>query len=74
MVNVMLNTPLDPQDEIFWRQVREAVAKTEARNDLEIEIEINNRKAVIKAMPGTVYIAIYDVMPTQPELIVPAGQ
>lgn len=63
---------VDPEFEIFWREVGEAVHMVEL-NNVEITVERGNRGAKVGTDPTReqITIYIYEVEPKQPALMVP---
>lgn len=74
---------VDPDFELFWRKVAEAVQQVENSQTRTIELEQGNKRAEVEWNSGEtplseyqsgephVAIRIYDVEPPQPALIVP---
>lgn len=62
---------INPEDEILWHKIREAVDRVVFNPEQSITLEIAGRKIEITA--GTKYttIVLSEVEPVQPTLIVP---
>lgn len=73
------NKNIDPEDEIFWRELKEAVKQVELSHGLSMTIERGTRAANIRWIEeytdhknnAYVSIVIYEVEPKQPALLVP---
>lgn len=62
------------EDEIFWKEVRTAVAKVERNHRVKLELERGTHKATVhwsELANGNVHIRLYEVEPKQPALLVP---
>lgn len=63
----------DPDDVLFWQQLKESVRMVEANMGLNLDITVGNRNANIRYNLDTmsVDISITEVEPKQPALLVP---
>lgn len=61
---------VDPEDEIFWKEVKKAVKEVELRNGRRIEFERGARKVEVY-FHDQIVIIISDIEPKQPALLVP---
>lgn len=76
------NKAQNADDQLFWRDVREAVLQVSANAQLDLEIERGTRHAHInvrtdnKQVPPRTFVAIHmwDIEPKSPTLIVPSGK
>jgi hypothetical protein len=63
---------IDPEDEIFWRELRMAVQKVELRHGLKVEVTRGTRSAEVSYAPiNKIQIVMREVQPKQPALLVP---
>jgi hypothetical protein len=63
---------VDPEFEIFWREVGEAVRLVEIKDSrIEMTVERANRGAKVNITDNQVVIYMYEVEPKQPALMVP---
>ena len=82
----MTNDPIknkaqNADDQLFWRDVREAVMQVNANHNLDLEIERGTKHAHInmrtdkKQTPPRTFVAVHmwDIEPKSPTLIVPSG-
>lgn len=62
--------PVNPDDEIFWHQVREAYNQVVVQTGTEITIEVNDRTAQVSSgiEPDEIHVIIWDNNPKQREL------
>jgi hypothetical protein len=68
----MVTTNFDTQ---FWRDIASGYEQVARNNELEITVERENKRAMIKANKGIIIIMIDDAPNEKPPtLIVPAGQ
>lgn len=71
---------VNAEDEVFWRQVREAVTRVTHNASFEIDIEIADKHAHINQRKDSkkninfIAIHIWEVDIKPPTLIVPTGQ
>lgn len=63
---------LNPEDDIFFRKVGQAVRQVESNHQLKLEIEIGSRRAVIDYdEDDIIWVEITEIVPKQPALLVP---
>lgn len=68
----MVTTNFDTQ---FWREIAAAYEEIARNAELEITVERENKRAMLKSAKGIVFIMIDDAPNEQPPtLIVPPGQ
>lgn len=78
---VMASRVVDTDEELFWKEVQEAVKHVELNHGLSYTIERGTKSAIIGWFinmnnnvgleVGFVNVSIYEVEPTQPTLMVP---
>lgn len=77
---VMASRVVDTDEELFWKEVQEAVKHVELNHGLSYTITRGSREAYVHRCPkpspfntngGYIEIRIYEVEPTQPTLMVP---
>lgn len=65
---------VNPEDELFWKKVREAFSMVSSTKGQIINVDIGTKRAdVYWDDPKTVKIAITEIPPAVPTLIVPPG-
>ena len=62
-----------PEDEIFWRQVREAYHRVSTKREQAVTLELAGKRADVEAGSEIIIIMISEVEPTKTPLIVPPG-
>lgn len=66
-----IKPPVNTEDEIFWREVRNAYEQVNTVTDRQIEVRRGMHEAHVACSGEFVIVAIQEVEPKQPTLQVP---
>lgn len=66
---------VNPEDEIFWKKVREAFDQVNMNTQLSIRVEVGSRQASVSAITKGdeefTHILVTEITPDPPTLVVP---
>jgi hypothetical protein len=61
------------EDEIFWRDVRNAVDQVSTNQTRQVTVTRGTQEATVAKASDAIMIAIVEVVPEQPVLVAPSG-